>query len=755
MKAPVEDLEQEESSNQRRKTVLLVLILLLLFTCVVFSLLPQWSISAKGIDLLPVNLHSKDDADYSADLRSHPIPAISLAILKDVLSDHDPSATDWPARLATIDAVLEAPIPTMTPAFTRNPSLLPTQVPATATSVQATEIFLPNTPVSSLIASATVVPTTFPKATAPIIPTATPTQVKNPILAATATRTLIPTATYTPTSAASSTATSNPTFTATPTNTPTSTATYTLTPTKTSSPTATSTATATASHTTTPTPTQTATFTPTPTDAPTSTPTYTPTPTDTATPTPTDTATFTPTPTDTPTSTPTYTPTPTHTATSTPTHTATFTLTPTDTPTSTPTYTPTPTDTATPTPTDTATFTPTPTDTPTSTPTYTPTPTDTATSTPTHTATFTSTPTDTPTSTPTYTPTPTDTATPTQTDTATSTPTDTPTNTATYTPTPTDTATPTPTNTATTTPTPTPTNTPLPTMTPGCSHPLPVDGTLPDGFLINVDPADGASNVSISRNSFTLYFNQPMLNDGSGDSVERAKYYDLRNTVADRNVHILSRVYNPGNYSLTVTFDTTDSDWQAATLYNIIIDDELLNACDTEMSARVYTEFTTGLSRIGLVLTPTVQQPTSTATAHPVKNTPTPTEKSILTDNKPVKSTPIVINIPTAALLTTGTPDTIPTFENQPVSSPTPRALQPTATQPKPSQEFDPTARPTRVPSTLIPYPTHQIPGVMVTPDLSSESPSKPMNPGWNPFFIILTIPFLVMKLGNWIGYRQ
>ncbi len=240
---------------------------------------------------------------------------------------------------------------------------------------------------------------------------------------------------------------------------------------------------------------------------------------------------------------------------------------PTDTPTPTVTYTPAPT------------FTPTPTDTTTPTASYTPMPTDTST------PTITSTPTDTPTPTATFTQTATNTLTPTTT------------STPTFTPTPTDTPTPTPTytptNTTTPSNTPTPSITPTPTATPGCSGPLLVDGALPDGFVKDVDPSDGASNVSISRDWVKIYFTQPMKFDGSGNSVERKKHYHISRASDNKEVAILSRSYDPANYVLTITFDTSDSDWNYGTLYNIIVDGSLQNACGTKQLDKVYTDFTT------------------------------------------------------------------------------------------------------------------------------------------------------------------
>jgi hypothetical protein len=261
-----------------------------------------------------------------------------------------------------------------------------------------------------------------------------------------------------------------------------------------------------------------------------------------------------------------------HTATPSLTLTAVFTQTQTSSPTLTQTipysltYTPISSASATLTPTPTYTFTPSPT----------PTDTPTATSTPTGTSTQTASATLTPTPTYTFTPSPT----PTDTPTATSTPTDTPTPTATSTPT----GTPSPT--ATSTNTHTPTTTPFP----GCTDPLPIDGVLPDGFVMAMDPDNGEEGVSFERNTITIYYNQPMKNTGGGGSVERPEHYRLRSVTTNSSISIISRSYNSANSSLALTFDNTNH-WIYGGLYQIRVQGSVQNACDTSQGGDVYTTF--------------------------------------------------------------------------------------------------------------------------------------------------------------------
>jgi hypothetical protein len=450
--------QHEETKHKRRKVFALFLMLLLAFTCLIIALLPRWVASANAMTLLEVNLHSSGEADYRADPRPERVPGISLAILKDVILDNEPYATDWADRLATVTAVLGSPIPTMTPAFASAPALVQTAVVPTENITQ------------TIAGTATQLPSPTPSvsSTPTDAPTPSVVTVSSPTPEPTATRNMVaPTRTPAPTSGIRGTPARTSTATQTLTNTPTNTPTVSTAPAATPTPTQTSTSTLTA----TPSVTRTATFTTTITPAGTPTPTSTPTPT--------------------------FTPTSTYTPTFTPTNTPTDTLTPTSTPTPTATYTPTNT------PTPTATFTPTNTFTPTSTPTLTP--------------------------------------------------------------------------------------------TPGCFI-VPIDGALPDGFVKDVDPGDDATDVPITRDYVIIYFNQPMRNDGGGGSVEKPEHYHIYNTATGKDINasnILSRSYDPIDYSLTIMFDTTDTNWQSNTLFNIIVDGTLQNACGDKQAGKVYTEFTT------------------------------------------------------------------------------------------------------------------------------------------------------------------
>lgn len=194
---------------------------------------------------------------------------------------------------------------------------------------------------------------------------------------------------------------------------------------------------------------------------------------------------------------------------------------------------------------------------------------------------------------------PTTTLSPTMTSTPTSTLTNTPTgitNTPTQTPTSTSTSTPTGTitNTPTNTPIP-PTASPLPTNTTiiGCTDPLPVDGILPDGYVIDSDPAPNSSNVSISINTITVFFNQAMLDQEGGSGVRDKSIYRLRTAETDKDVDLLSVSYDAGQFSATISFDNSDEEWDKDTEYYFRIKKELKNSCGVKQGAEINIYFTT------------------------------------------------------------------------------------------------------------------------------------------------------------------
>jgi hypothetical protein len=582
----------KESNSQKKSRNLVILLFFLISLCVTsvwIIIIPHIGNLNKNTEYLPISLRAPT-AEYTTDHFLYKIPPISLEIIHQIILDDDPRKLSYDQRIADVTRMLQALIPSVTPRF---------PIAHVDTVKTPDQIFpTPGDPLTVYVLTFT--PDSNLSALSPVKgPTSTAIYgwvSDNPL------RTKPPSATtsanpyYTPTLALVLTATKTTTSTALYTNPPP--ATYTFTPSSTSTstftPTQTETATLTPTYTYTPSPTSTSTFTPTQTETATLTPTYTytpsPTSTSTHTPTPTDTATFTPSSTST--STATFTPSSTSTSTFTPTQTETATFTPSPTSTSTGTFTPssTSTSTFTPTQTETATLTPTYTYTPSSTSTSTHTPTSTGT------ATFTPTPTETATLAPTYTYTPSPTSTNTHTPTQTKT--------TTFTPSPTSTSTFTPTPTLTQTSTLTPTFTPFP----DCTDPLLIDGVLPDGFVMAMDPYNGEVSVSNERNTLTVYFNQAMNNTGGGGSIERSVHYRLRMVSTNRNLTIISQSYNPDYFSVTIVFDN-NRNWHYGELYQIRVQGSVQNACGVSQGGDVYTYFTVESSSQGTSDLPTATTP--------------------------------------------------------------------------------------------------------------------------------------------------
>ncbi len=529
--------ETREPRRRRSRWLLLLALLLLLITlCCLCTLATQGYLEPSvGEGEVDISLQAQEEADYSPDPVTLRLPTVRLDILREILLDRSDSFENLSARMATVTAELQQPIPTVTPQPTATgPGGQPATSSPTATATQ----------------SAT------PSATPSLPPTASPTASAS----ATPTLPLLPSATSTPTSAP-------PAASSTPSLTPTASFTATLTSSPTATPTATSTMTAS----------------PTFTLAPSATATFTQTPTATFTLTASPTATYTPSATAT--STPTFTLTPTATFTQTPT--ATFTLT--------------------------------------ASPTATYTPSATATSTPTFTLTPTTTFTLTPTATFTATASPTVTITPSSTATATASPT----------------VTITPSSTATATPT------TGPTATPSCSLPLGVDGTMPDGFVVDGVPADESTGWPISSAALQVIYNQPMKYGGGGGSVDDTSDYDLERASDSSNVGLISASYDPVTYTVTLTVDTADPDWVAGAWYNLIVRGSVENACGDRQNNDVVIHFQTAFT------------PTATPTSSPTATaTPTFTLTPTATFTPTATATPTASNTPTitATFTPTGTP---------------------------------------------------------------------------------------------------
>ncbi|MCG3208918.1 MAG: hypothetical protein FOGNACKC_02531 [Anaerolineae bacterium] len=68
-------------------------------------------------DFIPVNLHSRLQADYSPDPRITPVPAVNMGIIWAAIRDREPNAADLQDRQSVLESKLLTPVPTVTPAF--------------------------------------------------------------------------------------------------------------------------------------------------------------------------------------------------------------------------------------------------------------------------------------------------------------------------------------------------------------------------------------------------------------------------------------------------------------------------------------------------------------------------------------------------------------------------------------------------------------------------------------------------------------
>jgi hypothetical protein len=77
-------------------------------------IIPIQADNSQPESFLPVSLHSARDAEYGFESGGEPVFAISLNIIQEVLGDQRPRPIDLNARLATVTAILVAPIPSAT-----------------------------------------------------------------------------------------------------------------------------------------------------------------------------------------------------------------------------------------------------------------------------------------------------------------------------------------------------------------------------------------------------------------------------------------------------------------------------------------------------------------------------------------------------------------------------------------------------------------------------------------------------------------
>jgi len=177
---------QNDPLRVRRGPALIWLLALLLVAmgCSISMLFWQLSHPAQAARFLGVGLLSRRVADYGVDPRSLNFPVVDASILGDILRDKDPHAADLPVRMATLGAVLDAPIPTATRSAQGLPFEQATSAPPP--SPNATFTLEPMQTSSPFPAAGTV-------ATETVRPTQRPVFTLTPLVGArTATQTLAP-----------------------------------------------------------------------------------------------------------------------------------------------------------------------------------------------------------------------------------------------------------------------------------------------------------------------------------------------------------------------------------------------------------------------------------------------------------------------------------------------------------------------------------------------------------------------------------
>jgi hypothetical protein len=125
--------------------------------------------------------------------------------------------------------------------------------------------------------------------------------------------------------------------------------------------------------------------------------------------------------------------------------------------------------------------------------------------------------------------------------------------------------------------------------TSSCTPPDPVSG-----FISSTVPAEGETLVKMDLDTIQINYDQPMSTDGGGSVTNLNNYHDkIKNLDAGGDVPILSVIYNTETYLTTLTIDTTDPDWLPGTWYELEIDNNIKNACQTSQGSSVFVEFQT------------------------------------------------------------------------------------------------------------------------------------------------------------------
>jgi hypothetical protein len=130
-----------------------------------------------------------------------------------------------------------------------------------------------------------------------------------------------------------------------------------------------------------------------------------------------------------------------------------------------------------------------------------------------------------------------------------------------------------------------------------CVPPDPIQG-----FVSATIPANTETLVGLFTDSIMVTFDQAMITSGGGSVTNLSNYHDrIDNLDAGGDVPILSSVYEPGLYQVTLIFDRTDPQWLPGTWYQLEIDHSIENACKDHQDVDVFVEFQTASAVSGQV----------------------------------------------------------------------------------------------------------------------------------------------------------
>ncbi len=118
--------------------------------------------------------------------------------------------------------------------------------------------------------------------------------------------------------------------------------------------------------------------------------------------------------------------------------------------------------------------------------------------------------------------------------------------------------------------------------------------TPPNGFVEAIYPSNGATDVPMSINHITIFFNQPMEIGTGGHGVQNIGRYLLQNLSNNDKLDITDVTYDPLTFVAQVYFSKA-SNWSILTTYQFTIDKEIANdpTCAVKQDVHIQIEFTT------------------------------------------------------------------------------------------------------------------------------------------------------------------